>query len=326
MPIVTNHSTSRILINIKPGNGFTDEAWTAATKSVKICDVKTSATIDLSTGVSTAIGNNEEITPLAMPNSGTTLSYKAMIVPQVVADNSKLIVVTIDGVEYVYRKGYTFSPNTQHTFTVTVSKNGSNVNVTIGEWEIDDTINEGEAKDESEIESTIPNNQIWYTAASKVVPYKTNDFGATIQSNEWDENTGKGIITFNGDITNVGEEAFMNKSIQSITLPNSINKIQDYAFQDCTALVSITLPNSITSLPLCAFEGCINLRNITIPNSVTKIYESAFEGCRNLTNIILPDDLTFIGMSAFNGCSSITSITIPDNVIKISMYAFYICI
>ena len=51
--ITTNHSLSRILVEIKPGKGFTEEAWTAASKSIKICDVKTAATIDLSTGIAT---------------------------------------------------------------------------------------------------------------------------------------------------------------------------------------------------------------------------------------------------------------------------------
>ena len=88
VPIVTNHSLSRILVDIKPGNGFTEESWAAATKSVKICNVKASATIDLSTGIATATGNNGEIIPLAADGG-----YKAMMVPQEVADNSKLIVV-----------------------------------------------------------------------------------------------------------------------------------------------------------------------------------------------------------------------------------------
>ena len=55
--ITTNHSLSRILVEIKPGKGFTDETWAAAAKSIKICDVKTAATIDLSTGVATAAGD-----------------------------------------------------------------------------------------------------------------------------------------------------------------------------------------------------------------------------------------------------------------------------
>lgn len=275
VPIVTNHSLSRILVDIKPGNGFTAESWAAATKSVKICDVKTSATIDLSTGIATATGNNGEIIPLAAAETGTTLSYKAMIVPQVVADNSKLVVVTVDGTDYVYRKGYTFQANTQHTFTVTVNKSGSNVDVTIGEWTIDDTTNEGDAEDESESEAIIPNNQIWYTATAKVEPYNADAFGATIVSNEWNSSTGKGIITFDGDIIKIEDSAFiLCKSLTDITIPESVMSITGAAFDSCSNLITVychsTIPPSASSTPF--NEVC----TIYVPNSAVAAYKVAY--------------------------------------------------
>lgn len=146
--IQTNHSLSRIIVDIKPGEGFTAESWAAATKSVKICDIKTSATINLSTGVATETGSKGEIIPLATAETGTTLSYKAMMIPQVVTENSKLVVVTIDDTDYIFRKEYTFSSNTIHKFTVIINKSGSNVDVTIGEWKIDNTVNEGIAEED----------------------------------------------------------------------------------------------------------------------------------------------------------------------------------
>ncbi len=149
VPIKTKHSLSRILIDIKP-NGFTADAWANATKSVKICDVKTSATIDLSTGIATAAGNNGEVTPLVISQTNSTISYKAMLIPQDVADNSKLIVVTVDGVDYVYRKGYEFRANTQHKFSITVNKAEGSVDITIGEWNMDYITNEGDANVEEE--------------------------------------------------------------------------------------------------------------------------------------------------------------------------------
>lgn len=324
VPIKTSHVFSRIVLDIKPGNGFTDDAWEAATKSVSIQEVKTSATIDLSTGVATATGSAGSVIPFAYSASGTTVTYRAMIVPQVVEDNSKLVVVTVDGVDYVYRKGFTFNANTEYKFAVTVNKTEGGVDMSIGEWTIDENLNEGEAVEESN--SGIPNNEIWYSATSSMRISEYQDIAnGKITSHTYDESKGLGIITFNQDITELAEEAFMGESIKSITLPNSITKILDYAFQNCKQLVSVTLPNSITSIPLCAFEGCAKLNDITIPNSVTKIYESAFDSCSSLTNIIIPNNVTFIGMSAFNGCSSITSITIPNNVTKIGMYAFLDC-
>lgn len=157
--IQTNHVLSRIIVEIKPGSGFTSASWAAASKSVKICDVKTNATINLATGVATATGNISKIIPLA-----TSSNYKAMIVPQTIADDSKLIVVTVDGTEYVYRTGYTFKANTQHNFSIVVDKNESSVSVSIGEWDIDSTVNQGVAVEE-ESETTTefnPNHCIYY--------------------------------------------------------------------------------------------------------------------------------------------------------------------
>lgn len=327
--IQTNHSLSRILLAIEPGNGFTEESWEAATKSVKICNVKTNATINLASGVATATGDAGEIVPfLSTPTTPNVKpSYSAMMVPQTIADYSKLIVVTVDGVDYVYRssKGFAFQANTKHRFVITVNKSGSNVDVTIGEWAWDDNPNIGDAYEES-ASLAIPNNQIWYTATSSIFISEYQDIAnGNISSHTYDESNGLGIITFNQDITELEEEAFMGETIKSITLPNSITKIGNYAFQNCKQLASITLPNSITSIPLCAFDGCAKLKDVIIPSSVTKIYESAFDGCSSLTNIIIPNDVTFIGMSAFNGCSSITSITIPSNVTTICMYAFLDC-
>ena len=53
-------------------------------------------------------------------------------------------------------------------------------------------------------ENVIPNNQVWYTANKKVEPRVKSAFGATYLTNEWDESTGKGVITCDGAVVGVG--------------------------------------------------------------------------------------------------------------------------
>ncbi len=130
--ITTNHTFSNALVILKPGDGFTEESLAAATKSVKICGVKTNATIDLAIGVATANGNATEVTPY-LENG----QYRALIVPQTTAEGA-LIVVTVDGVDYTLTRSMTFKANKQHKFTVTLNKVSNGVNVGIGGWETDE--------------------------------------------------------------------------------------------------------------------------------------------------------------------------------------------
>lgn len=43
--------------------------------------------------------------------------------------------------------------------------------------------------------------------------------------------------------------------LTSVTIPNSVTKIDDYAFQDCNDLATVTIPNSITSIGKEAFNN-----------------------------------------------------------------------
>ena len=58
--------------------------------------------------------------------------------------------------------------------------------------------------------------------------------------------------------------------------------ICDGAFRYCKSLQSVTIPNSVTKIGDKAFEKCVSLQSITIPNSVKSIGNSAFLFCTHL--------------------------------------------
>ena len=172
----------------------------------------------------------------------------------------------------------------------------------------------------------IPNNEIWYTATAKVEPYFPDEFGATITSNAWDSDSGKGIITFNANVTKIGHYAFSEcKKLKTITIPDSVTSIGEGAFYDCTSLTSVTIPDIVISIGDKVFSNCKSLKSVTIPNSVTEIGNSAFSWCTSLTSITIGNSVTSIGEYAFYNCTSLTSITIPDSVTSIGYHAFDNC-
>lgn len=138
--ITVNHTLSNMIVILKPGDGFTEESLAAATKSVKICGVKTGATIDLSTGVATANGNATEVVPYLEGSQ-----YRALVVPQTTAEGA-LVVVTVNDTDYILSRAMTFKAGKQHKFTVTLNKSSNGVNIGIGGWTEDEEDYGGDAE------------------------------------------------------------------------------------------------------------------------------------------------------------------------------------
>ncbi len=109
----------------------------------------------------------------------------------------------------------------------------------------------------------IPTNEIHYTATAKVTPYRTYLFGANIVSNEWDEATSQGVMTFDGNVTKIGNQGFHNcSSLASITIPDSVTSIEDKAFNGCSSLASVTIGKGVTSIGDYAFSYCTSLTSV----------------------------------------------------------------
>ena len=175
-------------------------------------------------------------------------------------------------------------------------------------------------------EEGVVNSQIFYTATALVEPYDATAFNVTIVSNEWNEATGEGVITFDGELTTIGNYAFEYcDSLTSVTIPDSVTTIGDYAFYWCHSLTNVTIPDGVTTIGKEAFGGCANLTSVTIGDSVTTIGEYAFGDCESLTSVTIGDSVTMIGFRAFEYCDSLTSVTIPDSVTWIGWGAFEGC-
>ena len=122
-------------------------------------------------------------------------------------------------------------------------------------------------------------------------------------------------------VTAILENAFKNKNVKSVTVPDGVWTIQRYAFAGCT-LQSVTLPSSLTELGFNAFENCTNLTSITLPGSINILAKELFIGCTNLNTVTIGDGVTGINENAFKGCTNLTSVKIPSSVTYIDKDAF----
>lgn len=77
-------------------------------------------------------------------------------------------------------------------------------------------------------------------------------------------------------LTSIGEYAFMYcSSLTSVIIPDSVTSIGECAFME-SGLTSITIPSSVTSISSYMFKWCGNLKSVVIPASVISIGENVF--------------------------------------------------
>ena len=225
-----------------------------------------------------------------------------------------------------FEGGFTFTITdiNGNTFTKSTTKSQTVVRNEVKSMSGFEPTFEGEGED-PEVAPKPANNEIWYTATAKVEPYRTNVFGANIVSNEWNETTGEGVITFDSEVTKIGNRAFYYCSdLTSVTIPNSVTEIGESAFEYCR-ITSVTIPNNVTTIGLGAFFNCTSLTSLTIGDSVKTIGSDAFDNCYNLTSVTIPDSVTTIGNNVFNKCSRLISVIIGNSVTSIGNKAFYDC-
>ena len=109
------------------------------------------------------------------------------------------------------------------------------------------------------------------------------------------------IIEITGSTLDSGISENYSSSLYSVEIGTDVNTIGERAFINCTQLTSVTIPNTVVSIGNYAFYHCDNTRftTIVIPDSVTRIDDYAFSECTHLMYIYLGNNVTKIGRHAF---------------------------
>lgn len=98
--------------------------------------------------------------------------------------------------------------------------------------------------------------------------------------------------------------------------------IGEYAFRDCSSLQTITIPESVEVIKQNAFENCHSVFNITLGKSVKSIGSRAFANMPLLDTITYLGSINYIDNNVFDGCSTSTSgvdVVLGDDVVTASV-------
>lgn len=146
-------------------------------------------------------------------------------------------------------------------------------------------------------------------------------------------------------VTIIGQAAFSyNPKLKKVKIPNSITKIEPYAFIGtdllekqntsvkyindwaihCDNVASATVKSSTKKIADGCFMLCKNLKKVSLPQTITSIGGSAFEWCKKLTEINIPKKVTTIEPCTFAYCTSLKKVYL-NNVKKIGWVAFFDC-
>ena len=114
--------------------------------------------------------------------------------------------------------------------------------------------------------------------------------------------------------------------------------IAEEAFYDCSALISITIPNSMKHMGEYAFRGCYNLAKTNFMGEIADWCDIKFGGAyanpmsasknlyinnQEVKDLVIPNTVDSIHAYAFDCGNSITSVALPNSVVYIGEGAFY---
>ena len=162
-----------------------------------------------------------------------------------------------------------------------------------------------------------------------------------IERNAFTGCTNMATATFaeDADIQKIGEGAFADCGLTSISIPKKVQTIEREAFRNCKVLTQINVTEFTTQIDPEAFKYCDKLTDINVSKKNT-VYSSVDgyllskdktellifpPGKANSKFTLLPPSIEKIGRYAFYDCQALTNVTIPNKVTTIGERAFSLC-
>ena len=166
--------------------------------------------------------------------------------------------------------------------------------------------------------------ETYVTYAVTYDPYQKNDDGTY----KLDGNGNKIAVKKIG-IEYKGATAFRDpdgntipsEAVPSLVIPEGVEEIATYAFQDCVTLTSVIWNTSLSTVPAYAFYGCSYLSSFSQSSSqIKEIGSMAFYGCSRLKECCLNTlgkslySIEYVHNHAFTYCSALEHVFFDNNV------------
>ena len=141
----------------------------------------------------------------------------------------------------------------------------------------------------------------------------------------------------------IGQRAFYYSDLERISVPGSLEAVEDEAFRACYALEGFDLPVSVSYIGFEAFRDCRSLEEVTVPAGasigdgafyicsslksaeVSSVPDRAFGYCSSLESVHIGSAAESVGNMAFYRCYSLKEAKIPDSVVSVGKEAFFDC-
>ena len=133
-------------------------------------------------------------------------------------------------------------------------------------------------------------------------------------------------VTIPNTVRKINSNAFSHPSdLQSVEIPYGVKEICASAFADNYTITSAVIPGSVRDIGEAAFLNCKNLKTVTLSEGLETIGKQGFSECLSLDNVVVPNSVFYIGPFGFQSCLSMHSIVLPENLGVIESYMFNGC-
>ena len=126
-------------------------------------------------------------------------------------------------------------------------------------------------------------------------------------------------ITIPDQITEIGDYAFYgNPTLKTVNFHSGITRIGAGAFYE-TLLTQVRITNPDCEIGNSCFSNS-QVSSISLPQGMKKLGRHVFFYCVNLTSLTLPEGMEEIGLMCFSSCN-LTSVNLPSTMVKLDSCA-----